>query len=180
MNAKSLLIPIAAFAVTVTGVSAFNSEVLEEAGLTDEQIAAFEEAREKRESGDREGARDVLAEAGIDVETMEAVREAMHAHKHEMHHAIHDAVENEDYAAFQAAIADSPLADVVTSEEDFALFVEAHNYKEAGDWEAAKAIFEDLGIERGFGAKGGHHGHHGFMHKGERGGEGFGHSFGAE
>ena len=39
MNIKSVLIPVAAFAVTVSGVSAFNSDLLERAGLTEEQIS---------------------------------------------------------------------------------------------------------------------------------------------
>ncbi len=41
MNAKSLLIPIAAFALTVTGAQAFNGQILQEAGLIEDQIVAF-------------------------------------------------------------------------------------------------------------------------------------------
>ena len=165
MNAKTLLIPIAAFAVTVTGASAFNGEVLKEAGLNDDQISAFEEARELRKEGDKEGARDIIIEAGIDQDTMESVREAMKAHRDEMRSAIDTAVANNDYEAFLTAIADSPLADIITSEEDFKLFSEAHELKEAGDREGAHAIMEELGFEK---PMFGHHRGHKGMGKPER------------
>ena len=148
MKGKALLIPLAAFAVTVTGVQAFNTEVLEEAGLSDDQISAFEEAHELRKSGDREGARDVIADAGIDEETLENIREAMKEWREENREAIEEAIADEDYDAFLEAIEDSPLADIITSEEDFELFVEAHELKESGDREAAREIFDELGIEK--------------------------------
>lgn len=144
---KALLIPLAAFAVTVTGASAFNSDVLMKAGLTEEQISAFEEAHELRKDGDKEGARNLIAEAGIDIDTLSSVREAMHEHKKEMHTAIDEAVEAGNYEAFLVAIEGSPLADIITSEEDFNLFVEAHELRESGDKEAAHEIMEDLGFE---------------------------------
>lgn len=162
MNAKALLIPIAAFAVTVTGASAFNSEVLQNAGLSDDQISAFEQAKELKDSGDTQGARDVLVEAGIDAETLEKVREAMKEYRKEHHDAVRTAVEAEDYDAFKVAVAGSPMADIITSESDFKQLVEAHTLIEAGDKEAAKAIFADLGLKHpGMG-----HGHHKGPHKG--------------
>lgn len=145
-TAKALLIPVAAFAVTATGVSAFNSDILEKAGLTDDQIAAFEEARELREDGDKDGARDVLKEEGVDLAAMQSVRQALHEYKHEKHDAMHDALEADDYGAFMEAIADSPLADIITDEDDYELFKEAHELKEAGDMAAAKELFEELGF----------------------------------
>lgn len=162
-TAKALLIPVAAFAVTVTGVSAFNSDILVKAGLDEAQIAAFEEVRELREVGDKEAARDLLIEAGVDMDTMHKVREAMHEYKHEMHDVMETALENDDYDAFLAAIADSPLADIITSKDDFELFKEAHDLKEAGEFEEARAIMEEMGLPAG---------HHGFGKKGQ--GEGFG------
>ena len=155
-KAKALLIPIAAFAVTVAGVSAFNGDILQKAGLSDEQVSAFEEAHELRKNGDKEGARDVLKEAGIVQETMESVRGAMKEHKAEMRSAIDEAVENDDYDAFLEAIGGSPLADIITSEDDFDLFVEAHELRVEGDWKAAREIMEELGFE---GKKHGHRGH---------------------
>ena len=160
MNPKSILIPLAAFAVTVTGASAFNSEVLDRAGLSSEEKSAFEEARDLREEGDRVGAREVLIDAGIDKEVMQKVHEAMHEYRHEHHEALEEAMDNNDYNAFKEAIADTPLADIITTEEDFKLFAEAHTLREEGEFAEAKAIMDDLGFEnKGPGAFG--HGHMG-------------------
>lgn len=165
-KAKALLIPIAAFAVTVTGASAFNSDVLERAGLDDDKISAFEQAHELRDKGDRDGARNILMEAGIDIDTMKSVREAMHEHHEAMRTAIDEAVEDGDYDAFKEAIQGSPLEDIVTSEDDFNQFSEAHQLREEGDREAAREIMEDLGFpERGHRHDGKHLGHD----EGERG-----------
>ena len=161
MNPKALLIPIAAFAVTVTGVQAFNSDVLERAGLDEEQISAFEEARGLREEGNRDGARDVLLDAGIDEGTMKSIREAMHQERDAMHDAMETALENNDYDAFKQAIEGSPLADIVTTQADFELFKEAHDHREA-----AHDIMTELGVQEGeHGDMMGHHrGGFGMLH----------------
>lgn len=157
MNAKALLIPIAALALSATGVSAFNGDVLEKAGLTNDQISAFETAHELRKEGDKDGARSILEKAGIDIETMESVRKAMHEHKDAMRTAIDLAVENNDYESFLKAIEGSPMADIVNTEEDFKMFAEAHQLRADGDMEAAKEIMDELGFQpRGFGPMGGH------------------------
>lgn len=166
MKAKSILIPLAAFALTVTTAQAFNSEVLVRAGLTDEQIEAFEEARELREEGDRDGARDVLVEAGVDEETLRKVHDAMHEYRDERRTAIDEAVENNDYEAFKEAITGSPLADIITSETDFEKFSEAHQLRQEGDNEAARDIMDELGFEPPRHGDG--------MMEGEERGEGFG------
>lgn len=144
MKTKPFLIAIAAFAVTATGVQAFQgTEILSRAGLNDEQIEAFESARELREAGDFKAARDALMEAGVDADTMESVRKAMH----EKRDAIKSAVENEDYEAFKVAVAGTPLAEAVDTEDDFNKFVGAHILREGGKWKEAKAILDELGIE---------------------------------
>lgn len=144
MQSKSLLIAIAAFAVTATGVYAYGgSNVMARAGLNKEQISAIEEARERRAMGDMNGARDTLAAAGITEDELHSVHRAMSA----FHRAIHDAVENDDYDAFKVAIADSPLADIITSKADFEQFKEAHDLRMSGDHEGARTIMDDLGVE---------------------------------
>ena len=140
---------------SVTGVQAFNSDILSQAGLNEEQIAAFEVAKELREEGDREGARDVLAQAGIDEEVMGAIREAMHSERSTMHEAVETALEANDFAAFTVAVAGSPIADIVTTEADFALFKEAHEHREA-----ANKIMAELGFPEHGEGKGGMHGFH--------------------
>jgi hypothetical protein len=146
MYAKTFLIPIAAFALTATTASAFSLEVLAQAGLSQKQIQAFETAQELRKEGDKNAALEVLAHARIDIETLESVREAMHARKTVMQTAIDESVKNNDYDAFIEAIDGSPLRDFITSPSDFVLFKEAHTLKEKGAVEEAHAIFSGLGL----------------------------------
>lgn len=144
MKSKPFLIAIAAFAVTATGVQAFQgTDILQKAGLTEEQIEAFETARELRESGNLKGARDTLLDAGVDEETIESVHKAMH----DARDAIHAAVEANDYEAFKTAVAGTPLAEAVDTKEDFEKFIEAHTLREKGKWGEAKVILDELGIE---------------------------------
>tara|TARA_B100002051_G_scaffold172700_1_gene163300 strand:+ start:1708 stop:2301 length:594 start_codon:yes stop_codon:yes gene_type:complete len=145
MQSKSLLIAIAAFAVTTTGVHAYGgTKVLQRANISEDQIAALEEAHELRKNGDADSARDILIEAGIDEEVMRSIRDA----KREIKNEVREAVENNDYEAFVEAIEDGPLADIITSEADFEKFREAHELREDGQHEEAREIFDDLGIER--------------------------------
>lgn len=123
MQSKSLLIAIAAFAVTATGVHAYSgSPLMNRAGLTKVQKEAIEEARELRAAGDHTAARDRLVAAGI---TDEQLR-VMHKIASETKSAIHQAILDKDYAAFQRAVVGLPLADIVTSQADFEQFCEAH------------------------------------------------------
>ncbi|MFT7644773.1 MAG: hypothetical protein ACI9BF_000430 [Candidatus Paceibacteria bacterium] len=153
MQSKSLFIAIAAFAVTTTGVHAYYGvEILNEAGLSEEQVTAFEEAGELREGGDFLAARDKLVEAGVDEETLRLIREATKGAKNKMRETVKEG----DYEAFKKTIADSPLADIITSEADFEQFKEAHSLKRAGEWEAVQTLLMELGVESG---SWGHHGH---------------------
>lgn len=149
----NILIPLAAFAVSVTGASAFSPDLLRQAGLNEQQIAAFEEAKELRQSGDHEGARDVLLSANIDEEVMEQLREAMKEHKRDHNIALHAAIEAEDYDSFKVAIVDSPLADIIDSEAEFKRFIEAHELMESGEKDEAKEIFDELGLNWGHGGQ---------------------------
>ena len=162
MKSKPFLIAIAAFAVTATGVQAFgNSQMLERAGLSEKQISAFESAREKRESGDFAGARDVLVEAGVDEKVLQSVHKVMHENRD----AMLQALEAGDYSAFKIAVAGTPLADVIDTEEDFKQFAKAHSLKQEGKWNEAKVILDELGVEppqRHFGM-----GRHGGMRMGD-------------
>ncbi len=145
MKSKPFLIAIAAFAVTATGVQAYQgTQILEKAGLNDEQIEAFETARELREAGDRKAARDALLEAGVDEEVMKSVHKAMH----DVRDAIHNAVEAKDYEAFKTAAAGTSLVEAINTEEDFEKFIEAHSLKEEGRWNEAKEILDDLSSEQ--------------------------------
>ena len=143
MNSKSLLIAIAAFAVSATGAQAYvGSAALNRAGLSVEQIDAFEEARILRASGEVRKARDVLVRAGVDDETITYVRSAAS----EARLAMEEALKGNSFTAFKTAVSDTPLADVITSKADFWLFKEAHDLKQAGEHQEAKEIFDGLGL----------------------------------
>lgn len=148
---KYIMIPVAAFMVTATGVSAFNTDILEKinVNLTTNQLEALETSQELRSAGDFDAARTVLEEANINKETMHEIRSAMHQYKIQMREAIKKAVENNDFEAFQVAIVESPLAEKITSELDFEKFVNAHELMANGNFESAQKLFEELGIERG-------------------------------
>lgn len=148
MQSKSILIAIAALALTATNAHAFSGEVLEQAGLTESQRHAFEEARDLRISGDTKTARDVLLQAGIDDAVIERVRIAMSAEHRAHHAAMQAALDANDYQAFTAVVAGTPLADIITSSEDFVRFKEAHDLREEGDLTSAAAIMKDLEVQK--------------------------------
>lgn len=145
MQSKSLLIAIAAFAVTTTGVQAYGgTKILNRAGLSENQIEAIEEARELKSNGKTEKARDILLEAGVTEDTLKSIHRAVVAAKEEFDQAL----EAGDWSDFKALIADSPLADIITSEQDFALFQEAQILRLNGDWEEAEEILAELGLDK--------------------------------
>jgi hypothetical protein len=152
MQSKSLLIAIAAFAVTTTGVFAYSgNSVLERANLSAEQKTAITRAREQREKGDYNAARDSLVNAGIDENVLKRIHEA----KHQVEREMQAALAANDYQAFIASIAQTPLADIITSEADFEQFRSAQELKDGGDYPAAKEIYDELGVQ----PKPPHHGH---------------------
>ncbi len=143
MQSKSLLIAIAAFAVTATGAQAYvGTKNFSQLGLSTQQVQAFSQARDLRRKGEVEKARDVLMEAGVTEDTLASLRTATHA----PHQAVHEAVLANDYDAFKEAIVGTPLADIVTTEADFVEFKKAHDLKSEGKISEAKDIFADLGL----------------------------------
>ena len=129
---KQLFIPIAVFAVTATTAAAFQNADWSELdiNLSDTEIAALEKAQDIRQAAQDE-AQSVLEAAGIDESRMKEIHDAEHSARNAERESMHAALEANDYTAFQAAIANSPLAEQITSEVDFKKFVEAHNLREA-------------------------------------------------
>lgn len=146
MQSKALLIAIAAFAVTATGVHAYGgTKVFSRAGLSDQQIEAFEEARELHQNGEATRARDVLLAAGVTEETLTALQSAARQTRQSMLAAL----AADDFDAFREIIADSPLSDIITTEADFAQFKLAHELRHSGEWGKADRIFTELGVTPG-------------------------------
>lgn len=143
MQSKSLLIAIAAFAVTATGAQAYiGTEQLSRAGFTSHQIEAFSEARELKAKGQVEKARDVLLEAGVDEKKLNTLRKV----SHDTHHKLYLSIKHDDYESFKTAVAGTPLDDIITTEIDFTQFRQAHKLQQEGELDEAKAIFTDLGL----------------------------------
>ena len=166
---KHIMIPVAAFAVTATAASAFNTDMLEQIDidLFDTQISALEEAHELKEAGaQRDEVKAILEAADIDRETMREIRTAVHEVRDETREAVRTAVAANDYDAFVAAAPERLLA-AVESEADFVVFVEMQELRGAGDKEGAVELMEELGLEKPE-HKGGRHGQHG----GDREGKG--------
>ena len=157
MQSKHLLIAIAAFAVTATGAQAYiGSDTLTRAGLSSEQVQAFTQARELRQKGDLKKAKEVLLNAGVDESTIKSIRKVAH----ESHQKLREVVENGSFEDFKEAVVGTPLADVITTEEDYLAFKEVHALREDGEFIKAQAILDDLGLSetmKGFVHKHPHH-----------------------
>lgn len=148
---KQIMIPAAAFAITATGASAFSGDLLKkiDVDLTTDQITALEEVHELHQDGaDRDEIRELLENAGLDRDTMQEIREATHEQRELTREAVQQAFEDEDYEAYQTAVANTPHADMISSEADFRELVAAHQLRQAGDHEAAAEIMSDLGFEK--------------------------------
>jgi hypothetical protein len=144
MQSKSLLIAIAAFAVTATGVQAYGgAKLLKRAGLEDRQVSAIVTAQHLQASGDSDAARDVLVNAGVTGETLLKIHSASQQSKLE----IHQSLETRDYASFSEIVADTPLAKRIISEANFMLLVQAHDLRLGGSMEESLDILDELGIE---------------------------------
>jgi hypothetical protein len=123
MHSKSLLIAIAAFAVTTTGVQAYGgAKIMQRIGLDDVQVQAIEEARELRLTGHEAAAWQKLKEAGIDEDTLQLVKTAARQHKLDLDTAI----EEDDYDLFKEIIKDTPLGEVVTNQSEYEEFRDAY------------------------------------------------------
>ncbi len=130
MQSKSLLIAMAAFAVTATGVHAYTGpKLFEKAGLSGEQISAFATAKELRETGNIVAARDVLLEAGIDDEVLLKVQQVTREHKA----AIEAAILDENYEAFAEAVLGTSFAHRTVTENDFRRLVDAHKHHDRAE-----------------------------------------------
>lgn len=142
-----LVVPVLLFGVLGAN---YASAAYTRNGLNNNEEEAVMEAHMLREAGDYEGAKRVLQEVGIN-----------RGPQNERGRAVRDAVEANDYAAFQVAIQNTPFADTMT-QESFDVLVQAHALREAGDFEGAQTLFDGAHIQGPF-HMGGHiggRGHH--------------------
>lgn len=119
--------------------------------ITQENFDVLVQAHELKESGDREGAKALLEEAGIKRPKKFRGNRGQRGEKFQ---AIRDAVEAGDYQAWVEAMADHPNGDELINEETFSVLQEAHVLREAGDKDAAKALLEEAGLRPDKGSRG--------------------------
>jgi len=106
--------------------------------LTDEQKSAREQIQALRESGDSEGAKALAEEVGLPVPFEGRGQD---------NEDIRTAIEQKDYSTWKQLTQDAPFADKV-NEDFFNHLVQAHEYRQAGNHEAARAIMEELGMSK--------------------------------
>jgi len=127
--------------------AAANTQIIEQID-SQEKFEKIIEAHELKAAGDRAGAQVIRAELGL---------KDRHSGKGK-NSAAKDAVEANDYTAFQEAINDGHFAEKINSAEKFAKLVEVNELRAAGEYEQARAIMEELGIShRDRKGKGHHH-----------------------
>lgn len=154
MKGKYLNASILALAFVIGGVgvsSAYNG--LENGNsttrpeLTDAQKTILDQMHDLRMDGKFDEANALREQLGFPQMGRGRGQSAeMQAHRE----VVETALENNDYQAFLTAIDGTPREEEMTS-EIFAKMREAHTLREAGDFEGARAIMDELGIGgRGF------------------------------
>lgn len=147
---KQIMVPVAAFAITATGASAFMGNgsgwmTTADVDLTPAQTSAMEQVQERHQEMRTETQR-IMEGAGIDAAKMQEIRTATRSERKEHQAALQSALEDNDYDAFLEAIENSPLASVIDTEAEFNTFVEAHELMRSGDREGARELMEELGL----------------------------------
>ncbi|PIR82985.1 hypothetical protein COU19_02885 [Candidatus Kaiserbacteria bacterium CG10_big_fil_rev_8_21_14_0_10_56_12] len=169
MIKKHYAIPVALLAlVTVGGATAYAAttpNMAPFASFSAAQQTAIEQAFTIRQDA-RTKAQDVLDAAGV---TPGAMRTAMNTYRSNQRTAIDAALTANDYAAFQALVANSPMASELT-QDVFAKLVEIHKLEVSGDHAGAAALRKELTDAGIHGLGIGHMGGRGMM----MGGHGFG------
>jgi hypothetical protein len=147
-----IILPVmAAMVFGTVGVAAASEKP--EIDLSDDQIAALEEIKELHASGDHEAAHALMKENEIPPRKHKRARGPKDPEKRA---AVLEALEANDYDAFLSIHEDAPFYDKLT-EEHFNKMVEAHELREAGDYEGAREIMKSLRPHNPFRAKGSEH-----------------------
>lgn len=109
--------------------------------VSENTFTAFQEAHSLMEKGDHEEAKKLLESAGVQLPPMG--QKMGRGYGHQYNPAVREAIESNDYVAWQTAIADTKLADIA-SEDLFNKMVEVHTLRESGDRDAARTAAKEL------------------------------------
>ncbi len=123
-------------------------------GFTSDQQVAIQKAQDIRSAAETE-AKAVLTAAGV---TEDALHTAMETYHDAERTKMDAALDANDYAAFQALVAGTPMADTLT-EDIFAKLVQIRSLEKSGDHEGAMTLRKelgDVGFKGGFGGHGPH------------------------
>ena len=110
--------------------------------ITEENFSKLSEAHKLREEGKHEEAKAIMEELGLKGPKDEQGQKM----DSETRAKLDAAMDAGDYNAWKEIVDDKPIASQVTA-DNFAKFVEAHNLREEGKHEEAKAIMDELGIK---------------------------------
>ncbi len=111
--------------------------------LTDGQRDALEKAHVLRMSGKHAEAKSVITSAGIVLPEIKDPEQ----HKERKRH-FDELIESNDYEAFRQKVAETPMADIIDTQEKFDALVESHELRDEGRYEEAKEVLENAGIKR--------------------------------
>lgn len=137
------------------------------AALESNDYAAFQELTKDSKRGEEitsQEAFNKLAQAHAlqvsgDAEGAKALREELGIKGHggrggaDRNPETHEAVTNDDFAAFQSATAGKEIGESIDTQAKFDQLVQANALRKAGSHDESKAIMDELGLKRG-----GHHG----------------------
>lgn len=134
--------------ITVGGATAYAAgpgiDVAALTGFTDAQKSAITEAFQIRKDANVK-AKAVLDTADVDQSKLHDAMRSMHEGQRAK---LDAALEANDYAAFKALVAGSPMADKLTADV-FANMVKVHALEKAGDHAGAMKLRKDLGLKIG-------------------------------
>lgn len=147
MYGKTLLIATIAFAFVLTGAGALNSDILLEAGFSEAERYALEEAYEFERNGERKKALHTLSVAGLDVEDLTKLNETIQNYEDGKYSAIEAALTQDDYTTFKELTQSHPVADVVVTQDDFEEFCDAYNFHKEKEGNTLKELIEEMDRE---------------------------------
>ena len=142
--------------------------------ISEDEWKSFQALHEARAAGDIDTAKELAAEIGLDTlheerkeerqerrsewreerqgergERIDERQNERRGERGEQREAIQGALENGDYEAWQSAIAGTQAEEVlgpIITQDNFADLVEVHDLRTSGEYEAARAAADDLGL----------------------------------
>lgn len=109
--------------------------------LTPEQKQVLEKVHQLHQEGKREEAMSLIQSSGI------VLPEIKDPEQHKERKRQFDImIGSNDYEAFEQMVANTPMADIVDTQEKFDALVESHGLRDEGKYEEAREVLEDAGI----------------------------------